>query len=112
MKYAVALLAALVLAAPAAAGEMSSTATSTAHTWTSSRMFAADAMVCTHVWVRGRVASTFAYTSTSQSYWSRGIVVRLGFRRFSAPMTVRYVSFTRPGTIRVRWTIVQRASDC
>jgi hypothetical protein len=103
---------ALVLAAPAAAGEITRTADTTAHTWTSTRTFASDAMVCTHVWIRGRLASAISSSITSTTYYRAGIVVRLGFRRLRAPVTVRYVSFTRPGTVRVRWEIVRRAADC
>ena len=46
------------------------------------------------------------------TYQRAGIVVQLLFCRYRAPMRVRDVSLTRPGTVRVRWTVVHRAADC
>jgi hypothetical protein len=108
-------VAALALAGTAAAqtsGEMSRSAGGTAQEWTSPRSFASDALVCTDVWIRGVKTSASAASSVGLTYQRAGIVVQLVFRRYRAPMRVRYVSFTRPGTVRVRWTIVQRAADC
>jgi hypothetical protein len=106
---------ALALAAPAVAqagGQVTKTASGTAHEWRSVRTFASDALVCTDVWIRGVKSSASAASTVGLTYQRAGIVVQLLFRRYRAPMRVRYVSFTRPGTIRVRWTVVHRAADC
>lgn len=115
MKFIPLIATALALAAPAAAqasGEMTRSAGETAREWTSVRSFASDALVCTEAWIRGVRTPASAASAVRLTYQRAGIVVQLVFRRYRSRMRVRYVSFTRPGTVRVRWTIVQRAADC
>ena len=107
------LLAALVLASPAAAGEIARTADSTARTWTSLRTFSSTAIVCTDVWIRGQRAYASGGSLTTTTYYRAGANYRPSrIPPSDRPDDCALRGFTPPRDDPGRWEVVRRAADC